>query len=122
MTAKNNQSEALLECIVRAGDDRLASDIVALNVQELSALADYFVIMTAQNERQLQAVADAITEAVEKAGFALKNEEGKGEGHWVLLDCYDVIVHLFLAKERETYQLEKLWHEAPLVNVNPWLS
>ncbi|KAA9300860.1 MULTISPECIES: ribosome silencing factor [Aerococcus] len=119
MTAQNTE---LLECVVRAADDRLAKDIVALDMAGLTTLADYFVIATANNERQVNAIADAVEEAVYKHGFDVKQIEGRQAGKWVLIDCHDVIVHIFQADERERYNLEKLWHEAPLLNLNDWLS
>lgn len=118
----SKNSKTVLETVIRSGHDRLASDIVALDVAEISPLADYFVLMSVKNDRQLKAATDAIEESLIKAKLPIKNIEGKDGGRWVLLDCYDVIAHIFLQDERETYQLEKLWHEAPMVNIEKWLD
>ena len=69
-------SQELMKCIVRAADDRLGQDILALDVQNLTPLADYFVLVTAKNDRQLQAIVESIEEAMEGAGYTIKSKEG----------------------------------------------
>lgn len=116
------QSEVLLEAVVRGADDRLAQDIVALDVANVTPVADYFVVMSGRNDRQVKAIVDAVEEAIEENGFKVKGIEGKDGNRWILVDAYDVIVHVFTAEERGFYNLEKMWAEAPLVNVESWLS
>lgn len=111
-----------LEVIVRAADDRLAQDIMALDVAQLTPLADYFVVMDAKNDRQLAAIVDEITTVAHKNNFDLKNVEGKSGGKWVLIDMNDIIVHVFHYSERANYNLEKIWQDAPLVDVKDWVT
>lgn len=111
-----------LEVIVRAADDRLAQDIMALDVAQLTPLADYFVVMDAKNDRQLAAIVDEITTVAHKNNFDLKNVEGKSGGKWVLIDMNDIIVHVFHYSERANYNLEKIWQDSPLVDIKEWVT
>jgi ribosome-associated protein len=95
--------------------DKKASDVLLLDIQELTTIADYFVICNGNNSRQLQAIADAIDEELKKQGARLLHREGIAETGWLLLDFGDVIVHIFGSKEREYYRLERLWSEAKTV-------
>lgn len=115
-------SEKLLELIVKAGDDRLGEDIVALDVRGLTTLADYFVLMNGRNQRQVKALVEAVDEAISKAGYPIKGIEGKSGNDWILVDAEDVIVHIFTKDAREMFNLEKLWNDAPLVNVSALLD
>lgn len=111
-----------LELIVKAADDRLAQDIMVMEVSNLTPLADYFVVMHASNEKQLGAIVDAIIDAAHKANVAIKNVEGKESGKWILIDAYDVVVHVFYHTERSHYNIEKVWKDAPLVDVSDWIT
>ncbi len=94
---------------------------MALDVREISLLADYFVICSASNERQINAIIDEIVEKEEKAGVEVKRIEGKDGAKWVLIDLGEVIVHVFSNSERAFYNLEKLWSDAPLVDLSAWV-
>jgi ribosome-associated protein len=99
--------------IVDAAVDKKAADIVMLDIQGISILADYFVICTGANPRQIGAIASAVDEELGKLGVPLLHREGKPESGWVLLDFGDVVCHIFGPMEREFYQLERLWSAAP---------
>jgi len=101
--------------IADAALDRKAEDVVALDVRELASFTDTFVFATGGSDRQVRAIADAITEALRNAGDPVLGVEGHKEGRWVLIDANDVIVHLFVPEAREHYGLERLWSDAPAV-------
>ena len=111
-------SKQILEIAVRAADSKHAEDIMALDVQEISLLADYFVICSGNSDRQINAIVEDIVEQEQKAQVEIKRVEGKDGGKWVLIDLGDVIVHVFNNSERSFYNLEKLWSDAPLVDIH----
>lgn len=101
----------LLECIKHVLDDKQANHIVVLDFEQSSPFYDHFVIADASNSRQLNALADYVVEAVEQQGFPVHHTERTESSDWILIDCYDVVVHLFLKEQRATVQLEKLWRD-----------
>ncbi|CAI2590066.1 Ribosomal silencing factor RsfS [Apilactobacillus kunkeei] len=115
-------SKEKLEVIVKAADSKRAHNIVALNVHEVSLMADYFVIMDAASNRQVKSIAEEIADQSEEAGISVKEVEGKDTAKWILLDLGDVIVHVFQEDEREYYNLEKLWSDADSVDVSEWVK
>lgn len=111
-----------LQVAVEAADKKHAEEIVALNMEEVSLLADYFVIMHGNSERQVQAIVEGIIEVEEAAGVTVQSVEGKKDSRWMLIDLGDVVVHVFTKEERAFYNLEKLWSDAPLVDVHQWIT
>ena len=99
--------------VVELAEDKKAADIVLLDVGSLTSLADYFVVCSGGSERQLAAIADGIAEGMKAGGVLPLGREGGSGTHWVLLDFGAVIVHIFAPPERDYYQLEKLWADAP---------
>lgn len=88
--------------------------MVVLDVAETLVITGYFVIATGASDRQVRSIADAVEDALrEKAGMKPIGREGEREGKWILLDFADVVVHVFQPEERDFYRLEKLWSEAP---------
>ena len=100
-----------------AADSRKAEDIVVLDVQQLSSVADYFLICSGSSDRQVRAIADAIAEELAQHGEKPRAMEGYQKGTWVLIDCADLIIHVFDHDTRRFYGLERLWHRAPHVEV-----
>lgn len=110
-------SNQLARQIVDMVEDKLASDILLLDIREQSSIADYFVIATVYNERQAKAIEDEIYEKLKlEQNIRPLNMEGAGQGGgWVLLDYGDVIIHLFTEEARAFYDLEGLWNKANVV-------
>lgn len=108
-------STQLARTAVDIASDKKASDILLLDVRDVTTIGDYFVICSGSNPRQIQAIADAIDKELAKQGAKVFHREGIAETGWVLLDFSDVIVHIFAPKEREYYRLERLWNEAKAV-------
>lgn len=115
-------SKKVLEAAVRAADDKRATDILALNMEGVSLLADYFLIVSGSTERQVQAIVDNIEEKVEAVGATVKSIEGKKGSRWILMDLGDVVIHVFTPEERANYNLEQFWQDAPMVDVSAWLT
>lgn len=95
-----------------ASDDKLAENIIALDMNEVSLVADYFLICHGNTERQVQAIARGIKDKMDEHGIDIKRMEGMEQGRWVLLDIGDVVCHIFHKDERSYYNLERLWGDA----------
>jgi len=107
--------DQLAKIIVDIASDKKASDILMLDIRAISLIADYFVLCTGANARQIQAIAKAIDEQLAEIGVASPRREGEAETGWVLLDYGDIIVHIFGPAERDYYRLERLWGNAATV-------
>ena len=109
----------MADLVVRGMQDKKASDIVVLNLKELkNAVADYFIICSANSDTQLEAVARSVEEEVEKVtGESPWQTEGRTNREWVLLDYVDVVVHVFLRDRRKFYALEELWGDADISSI-----
>lgn len=97
----------------RAAAAKQATDIVVLDVHELIVITDYFVICTASSNRQVKTAIEAIEDSIRELGEKPIRREGEDEAGWWLLDYIDVVVHVFGEEEREYYDLERLWRDAP---------
>ncbi len=95
--------------------EKLATDIVMMDLRRLSTFADYFVVMTADSVRQIEALEEDLTNAMKGAGAARHHREGAPASGWVLLDFADVVIHIFGPEERDFFGLERLWSRAPQV-------
>jgi len=99
----------------RAAADKQAADIVVLDVSTTLVITDHFVICSAGSDRQVKSVLEAIEDAVRDLGERPTRREGEAGAGWSLLDYIDVVVHVFGTEEREYYDLERLWRDAPRV-------
>jgi ribosome-associated protein len=113
--ADDRPSIDLARRIVELAEDKKAADIVLLDLTELTAVADYFVICSGGSERQLDAIADGVISGLRDEGVRPYGREGTPASHWVLVDFGSVIVHAFTPPERDFYQLERHWAEAKTV-------
>ena len=98
-----------VEFICKLLDDKKAKDIVTVNLENLTVIADYFIICSARSNTQVKALSDIVEEGMSKAGMEPLRAEGKQEGRWAVLDYGDVIVHIFYEETRRLYSLETLW-------------
>ena len=114
MTATPRAIE-LAQVAALAAANRKAGEIFALDVSDQLVLTDVFVLASGESERQINAIVDAVEEAMYQAGAHKVRREGKGESHWVLLDFGDVVVHVQHQDDREFYALERLWRDCPVV-------
>ena len=113
-------SERALELVVQAAAaavDRLATDVVALDVSDQLYITDAFLLASAPNERQVESIVEAVEERLRRDGVKPVRREGEREGRWVLLDFIDVVIHVQHAEEREYYSLERLWKDCPPIEL-----
>lgn len=107
------QVKATAQKIANYANDKKAQDIVILNMEGLSSVTDYFIIASARNVQLAKAIADNIEkELFVNEGISATHKEGYREGHWILLDFDNIVVHIFLEDERNFYNLEELWAQA----------
>ncbi|HEV2889670.1 MAG TPA: ribosome silencing factor [Frankiaceae bacterium] len=114
MTAQPTAVETALAA-AQAAADKLARDIVVLDVSEQLVITDCFVICSAPNERQVAAIVNEIDGRLRERGAKALRREGEREARWVLLDFVDVVVHVLHTEEREFYSLERLWKDCPRI-------
>jgi ribosome-associated protein len=108
---------------VRAADAKKANDVVVLDLRTADGFTDYFVICTAQNQRQLKAVADGVEEAIRvECQRKPAHVEGYGRAEWILLDYFDFVVHVFTPETRTFYGLERLWGSASPIDLHGILA
>jgi len=105
--------------LANAAHDRQAEDVIALDVRDLTSLADTFLIASGRSRQQVRAIADAVLEAARRDGIRSLGSEGLDEGRWALLDFGSVIFHVFHEDARGHYDLERLWADAPQLDVEP---
>ncbi|KMY30429.1 MULTISPECIES: ribosome silencing factor [Lysinibacillus] len=110
-------TSTLLQSAYKAIDDKHGEDIVVLNMQGISLLADYFIIAHGNSDRQVQAIARELQEIAEKEGYEIRRVEGFDAARWVLVDLGDVVAHVFHKDERAYYNLERLWGDAPQLDM-----
>ena len=104
-------SKALLDLIVDALQDKKGKEISIINIENISILADYFVICSGTSTTHLKALADSVEEKTEESGYTLLHKEGYNSFRWILLDFGEVVVHIFHDEDRKFYNLERLWSD-----------
>ena len=104
--------------IVGVALDLKAEHPVVLDMRKLTAYTDTFIILSGRSDRQVRSIADAIVHAIKSNGEQPLGVEGLDDGNWILIDCNDVIVHIFDPETRERYDLERLWRDAPRLDLN----
>lgn len=117
-----SKEKELLIAVAKAADDKRAEDIMVLDMQGISLVADYFVICHGNSDKQVQAIAREMKDKALEKGYDVKQLEGFDEAKWVLVDLGDVVAHVFHRDERSYYNLERLWGDAPLVPIEKELQ
>lgn len=109
-----NKAESLLVAkhIVQACEDVKGQEVVVLDVAPISDIADYFILASGRSDRQVQGITNRVIEELAKHGVRPLSVEGYEDGQWVLIDCGDVVAHVFYEPVRELYDLESLWMRA----------
>jgi ribosome-associated protein len=115
MTA-TDQARDLALVAAQAASDKLATDIVLIDVSDRLAITDVFVIATGSNERQVEAIVDSVEDQLRAIGHKPLRREGRRDGRWVLLDYSDIVVHVQHTEERVFYALERLWKDCPVID------
>jgi ribosome-associated protein len=116
------ENQQLLKIAVKAADDKRAEDILALDMKGISLIADYFIICHGNSDKQVQAIAREMKEKAQENGYDVKRMEGFDDARWVLIDLGDVVAHVFHRDERSYYNLERLWGDAPIVDIHSELN
>ncbi|MAE94805.1 MAG: ribosome silencing factor [Planctomycetota bacterium] len=106
-----------VRALAEAALERKAQNAVALDVRELTSFADAFLLLTGTSDRHVRSVADSVIEAAKAAGARPLGIEGEDESRWILIDLGDVVVHVFQEEAREFYDLDRLWQDAPLIDL-----
>lgn len=113
--ATDSRTKSLL-CL-KTAIEKKALNPVLLELKEITSFTDYFLLLSGKSDRQVQAIAQAIEEALKKRGIRPLGQEGTLVGKWVLMDYEDVVVHIFLEPVRKFYDLEGLWVDAPRIDL-----
>ena len=114
---ETTQEEPAWLTAVRAADSRKALDMKVLDLSGITSFTDYFIICSGSNSRQIQAIADEVSQRLKKRGELPISLEGYEQAEWILMDYADFIVHIFSAKAREYYDLERLWRQGKEVEI-----
>lgn len=109
-----------LSIIIKSADDKKAFDIKVLEISKLTSIADYFVILSGNSQRQVMAISDDIEEKMYLQGYDVRHKEGYNTGKWILLDYGDIIVHVFYKEDRDFYNLERLWADAENIDIETY--
>ncbi len=108
----------MIKTAYSALEDKKAFDIKAIDISKISTLCDYIIIADGTNKKQVQALCDNVQDCMRDAGYENKSIEGYSDGGWILLDYYDIIVHIFSGETRRFYNIEKIWSDGDMVDVN----
>ena len=103
----------LLSLVQKTLDEKLAEDIVTIDIRNVNAYTDYYVICTAKNFRHANSLVEYVEKEAEKNGYEVRLREGERDSTWVLIDMNEVVVHIFTQEARSTYRLEALWADQP---------
>ena len=113
-----DRTKEMVKLAYAALEDKKAKDITVLDIGSVTVIADYFIIASGDNDRQVTALTDSVDEALGKAGFVKRNIEGYATRRWVLMDYGDVVIHIFNTEDRLFYDLERIWRDGRRVHIS----
>ncbi len=113
----SHKSQRMAECIVKAVDEKKGLDVIIIDLDGISPIADYFIVATGHTDRHVKAIIDGVKKAAVDEGLKLYSLEGEKSNCWVLMDYGEVVVHVFQPEYRDYYQLESLWADAVQFNM-----
>jgi ribosome-associated protein len=114
---KDDTKKRVILC-VNAALEKKAKNIIILNMQKVTSFADYSIVCSGTSDRQVQSIAQAIEENMKKSGFLPLGIEGERTARWILMDYADIIVHVFYEPVRDFYDMERLWPDAPKMEID----
>ena len=110
------RANEMAKLAIKALEDKKGEDIHVIDIREVSVLADYFLIASGSNVKQVQAMADSVEEVLGRAGVPLRQIEGYQNANWILMDYGDIIVHVFCREDRLFYDLERIWRDGKIMD------
>lgn len=110
--------EQIVKKVVKILDGKQAVDIAALQIKDLTTIGDYFVVASGNSNAQVKALADEVEAQLSALGLEPRKIEGSQTALWILMDYYDVVIHIFYKETREFYSLERLWSDAPKLDID----
>ena len=113
-----NNSKEMTTLAIKALEDKKGNDIRVIDIQDVSIIADYFIIASGSNRNQVQTMADNVEEVLGRAGYEPRQLEGYGTATWILMDYNDIIVHIFSEEDRLLYDLERIWRDGKNVDID----
>ena len=113
----DKKAREMAKIAYQAVEEKKAEDIRVINIEQVSVLADYFLIASGTNRNQTQAMADNVEEMLHKAGYQPRQTEGYQTANWILMDYKDVIIHVFSKEDRGFYDLERIWRDGKPVTI-----
>lgn len=113
-----NNSKKMTTLAIKALEDKKGNDIRVIDIQDVSIIADYFIIASGSNRNQVQTMADNVEEVLGRSGYEPRQLEGYGTATWILMDYNDIIVHIFSEEDRLFYDLERIWRDGKNVDLD----
>jgi ribosome-associated protein len=112
------KAKKITKIAVAALEDKKGEEIRVIDISKISIMADYFIIANGTNEPQIRALVEHVEEALEREGYQKKQREGTHKAGWILLDFTDVIIHIFDKENRLFYDLERIWRDGKIIDIN----
>ena len=113
----DKKAREMAKIAYQALEEKKAEDILVITIEQVSVLADYFLIASGTNRNQTQAMADNVEEMLHKAGYQPRQTEGYQTANWILMDYGDIIVHIFDTENRLFYDLERIWRDGKAITL-----